>query len=120
MLLLALLLAASSPSKHEWLGPEMPLPLAVRTPQDLEFKSAAEKQYLIFNLLAGGKLEWLDRPEDGRREQRGPATAPRQLSRESVALLTEPAVGRFCGRPVGFVEGANPVARRSESRVRAV
>ena len=41
-----------------WLGEEMPLPLAVRTPQDLAVKAAAEKQYLIFNLLAGGKLAW--------------------------------------------------------------
>src|ERR1041384_842922 len=58
MLLLALLLAASSAPKHEWLGPEMPLPLAVRTPQDLEFKSVAEREYLIFNLLASGKVAW--------------------------------------------------------------
>lgn len=58
MLLLLALLAASTPSKHEWLGPEMPLPLAVRTPQDLEFKGVAEKQYLIFNLLAAGKVAW--------------------------------------------------------------
>src|SRR5438874_6551279 len=57
MLILALVLAASTP-KHDWLGPEMPLPLAVRTPQDLAFKSAAERQYLIFNLLASGKLAW--------------------------------------------------------------
>ena len=55
-LILALMLAASA--KHEWLGPEMPLPLAVRSPQDLAFKSAAERQYLIFNLLASGKLAW--------------------------------------------------------------
>jgi plastocyanin len=41
-----------------WLGEELPLPLAVRTPQDLAVKSAAEKQYLIFNLLSGGKLAW--------------------------------------------------------------
>jgi len=41
-----------------WLGEEMPLPLAVRTAQDLAVKAAAEKQYLIFNLLAGGKLAW--------------------------------------------------------------
>src|ERR1043165_9734786 len=58
MLLLALLLAASSAPKHEWLGPDMPLPLAVRTPQDLEFKSVAEREYLIFNLLASGKVAW--------------------------------------------------------------
>jgi plastocyanin len=41
-----------------WLGEEMPLPLAVRTPQDLAVKAVAERQYLIFNLLAGGKLAW--------------------------------------------------------------
>jgi plastocyanin len=39
-----------------WPGEEMPLPLAVRTPQDLAIKALAERQYLIFNLLAGGKL----------------------------------------------------------------
>ena len=51
--------AAPPPSDARgWLGEELPLPLAVRTPQDLAVKSAAEKQYLIFNLLAGGKLAW--------------------------------------------------------------
>lgn len=39
-----------------WPGEDMPLPLAVRTPQDLAVKALAERQYLIFNLLAGGKL----------------------------------------------------------------
>jgi plastocyanin len=43
---------------REWLGEDMPLPLAVKTPQDLAVKSVAEKQYLIFNLLAGGKMAW--------------------------------------------------------------
>jgi plastocyanin len=41
-----------------WLGEALPLPLTVRTPQDLAIKQAAEKQYLIFNLLAGGKMAW--------------------------------------------------------------
>jgi plastocyanin len=51
--------AAPPPSDARgWLGEELPLPLAVRTPQDLAVKSVAEKQYLIFNLLAGGKLAW--------------------------------------------------------------
>jgi plastocyanin len=58
-LLLALLLAASG--KHDWLGTEMPLPLAVRTPQDLQFKNQAERQYLIFNLLSSGKVAWDER-----------------------------------------------------------
>jgi plastocyanin len=66
LLAAALLAAFVSPAEaappaadgRGWLGEELPLPLAVRTPQDLAVKSAAEKQYLIFNLLAGGKLAW--------------------------------------------------------------
>jgi hypothetical protein len=50
--------ASASPEGRGWLGEELPLPLAVRTAQDLAVKAAAEKQYLIFNLLAGGKLAW--------------------------------------------------------------
>jgi plastocyanin len=46
---------ANTPS---WLGEEMPLPLAVRTPADLALKGVAERQYLIFNLIATGKLAW--------------------------------------------------------------
>jgi plastocyanin len=68
-LMLALALASvSAPARaegpraparaREWLGEEMPLPLAVKTAQDLAVKAVAEKQYLIFNLLAGGKLAW--------------------------------------------------------------
>src|SRR6516162_7457320 len=49
---------AAPAGSRAWLGEEMPLPLAVRTAQDLAVKAAAEKQYLIFNLLAGGKLAW--------------------------------------------------------------
>jgi plastocyanin len=49
---------AAPPDTRGWLGEELPLPLAVRTAQDLAVKAAAEKQYLIFNLLAGGKLAW--------------------------------------------------------------
>ena len=48
--------AAPEVAPPNWLGEEMPLPLAVRTPQDLAVKTLAERQYLIFNLLAGGKL----------------------------------------------------------------
>jgi plastocyanin len=61
----AVLLSALAPgvtSAHgagrEWLGEEMPLPLSVKTPQDLAVKTVAERQYLIFNLLAGGKVAW--------------------------------------------------------------
>jgi plastocyanin len=58
IVLMALLLAASGKQPHDWLGAEMPLPLAVHTPQDLAFKNVAERQYLIFNLLASGKVAW--------------------------------------------------------------
>jgi plastocyanin len=39
-----------------WLGDDLPLPMPVKTPQDIGFKAAAERQYLIFNLMASGKL----------------------------------------------------------------
>jgi plastocyanin len=64
-LALGLALASGAPGAatahgagREWLGEEMPLQLAVKTSQDLAVKAVAEKQYLIFNLLAGGKLAW--------------------------------------------------------------
>src|SRR4051812_41466714 len=41
-----------------WPGEEMPLPLTVKTPEDLAFKSSAEKQYLIFNLMVAGRLSY--------------------------------------------------------------
>jgi plastocyanin len=52
-----LLMRAASPAQAAppWQGEELPLPLSVRTPQDLAVKQVAERQYLIFNLLAGGK-----------------------------------------------------------------
>lgn len=52
LLIPALALAAG------WAAEEMPLQLAVRGPEDLKFKAAAEKQYLIFNLLGSGKVAW--------------------------------------------------------------
>ena len=61
MMLVALtLLLAAAPKIDAGVAlPEtMPLQLAVRSPEDLAFKAAAERQYLIFNLLAGGKLSW--------------------------------------------------------------
>jgi plastocyanin len=50
--------AAAHGAGKEWLGEEMPLPLSVKTPQDLAVKSVAERAYLVFNLLAGGKVAW--------------------------------------------------------------
>jgi len=57
LLFLAVPARAADPPKG-WPGEEMPLPLQVRTPADLALKAVAERQYLIFNLLAGGKVAW--------------------------------------------------------------
>ena len=48
---------ASSPSPG-WPTREMPLPISVRSPQDLVFKTEAERQYLIFNLMASGRVAY--------------------------------------------------------------
>jgi plastocyanin len=48
--------SAGAAEPNRWLGDELPLPMPVKTPQDIGFKAAAERQYLIFNLMAGGKL----------------------------------------------------------------
>jgi plastocyanin len=50
--------AGPSAPENPWLGEQLPLPLQVKTPQDLALKAVAERQYLIFNLLARGKLAW--------------------------------------------------------------
>src|SRR5215467_1637821 len=47
-----------TPTQQPWPGEEMPLPLTVRTPDDLTFKYAAERQFLLFNLMASGKLAY--------------------------------------------------------------
>lgn len=68
--LAALLLLAPSPSfagrSNEpapapapvWLGEALPLPVVAKTPEELKLKAAIEKEYLHFNLLAGGKQAW--------------------------------------------------------------
>ncbi len=50
--------ATGAPGEAKWLGDDLPLQLSVKTPQDIGFKAVAERQYLIFNLLAGGKLAY--------------------------------------------------------------
>ena len=50
--------AAPPAAPAVWPGEDAPLPLAVRTPQELALKIEAERQYLIFNLLAGGKVAY--------------------------------------------------------------
>lgn len=64
LLVLALLAARPAPApappaaRPPWASDAMPLPLAVRSPEDLAFKALAERQYLLFNLLASGKAAW--------------------------------------------------------------
>jgi hypothetical protein len=41
--------ASAAGGEARWLGDDLPLPLPVKTPQDIGFKSATERQYLIFN-----------------------------------------------------------------------
>ncbi|MBL8951505.1 MAG: hypothetical protein JNK82_12045 [Myxococcaceae bacterium] len=41
-----------------WPGDEMPLPVTVKGPEDLQFKATAERQYLVFNLMVSGRLAW--------------------------------------------------------------
>lgn len=41
-----------------WPGDEMPLPVTVKGPEDLQFKAVAERQYLIFNLMVAGRLAY--------------------------------------------------------------
>ena len=53
-----LVLALGAGSAKDWPGDEVPLPLVVRTPEDLAFKVVAERTYLEFNLLASGKLAY--------------------------------------------------------------
>jgi plastocyanin len=39
-----------------WPSRQMPLPAAVRSPQDLTFKAEVERQHLIFTLMAAGRV----------------------------------------------------------------
>ncbi|HEY7371967.1 MAG TPA: hypothetical protein VIF57_07285 [Polyangia bacterium] len=50
--------APASSSPPSWPGREMPLPISVKSPQDLAFKTEVERQYLIFNLMAGGRVAY--------------------------------------------------------------
>jgi hypothetical protein len=49
--------ARAEPSLSDsWPGDDMPLPITVRTPEELAFKNEAERQYAVFNLMTSGKL----------------------------------------------------------------
>jgi plastocyanin len=65
MVTLVAVVLMAAPAPAAWPGAEMPLPVAVRTPEDLEFKKALEREYLIFNLLGAGKLAFDKSDWDG-------------------------------------------------------
>ena len=97
VLVAALLPGAAVPAKEskdskDWLGGEMPLPLAVKTPQDLAVKAVAERQYLIFNLVAGGKVAW-DAGDFATAFTPITALPPGRFSTMTVCLSRSPA---FC------------------------
>jgi plastocyanin len=104
-----------------WLGTEMPLPLSVRTPADLAFKALAERQYLLFNLLAQGKWEWDHGDYAGAAEKweallRVPNLPP-DLAQGVAAFATE-ARSRAGGKAAAPVAAAPGIEQspRSESR----
>jgi len=49
--------ARSAPPQESSIA-QLPMPMVVRTPEDKTFQSAAERQYLILNLLASGRLAY--------------------------------------------------------------
>jgi plastocyanin len=90
---------AEAPKEKEpaWLGEQMPLPLTVKTPEDLAFKTAAEREYLQFNLLASGKVAW-DRGD------------------WAVAAERWESLLRMPGLPVELEALVRPVARAARER----
>ncbi len=93
--------AGESPN---WPGDEMPLPITVKTPQDMAFKSVAERLYLTFNLMASGRLAWQRGDYAGAAEKwetllRTPGLDP-QVERVITPLLAD-ARRRAGSRPSG-------------------
>jgi len=98
---------ANSAEPPKWLGDDLPLPLPVKTPQDIGFKSAAERQYLIFNLMAGGKLayqrgDWALAVDKWETLLRIPALDP--LIEKAVTPFLVDARAKAAGHPGTHVE----------------
>ncbi len=104
--------APTSAPPPEWPGEQFPLPLAVKSPEDLAFKQEAERQYLVFNLLAGGKLafdkgEWASAAAKWERLLALPGLSP------ELAGLVEPwakAARQRAGGDLAAKVEASPVA----------
>jgi plastocyanin len=106
-------MAAVAPKPPEWPGEQFPLPLSVKSPEDLAFKTAAEREYLVFNLLAGGKVafdsgEWATAAQKWERLLAVPGLSP-----ELVSLVTpwaKAARERAGGNVSAAVEAPTQVA----------
>jgi plastocyanin len=108
--------AAPSSDGHGWLGEELPLPLAVRTAQDLAVKAAAEKQYLIFNLLAGGKLAW-DQGDFATAAGKWEALLRLQSLDPEIDKVIRPLAREARARAGGVANTAPPVATTASDAV---
>ena len=88
-----------------WPGREMPLPIAVHSPQDLAFKTEVERQYLIFNLMASGRVafeagDYARAAHEWEALLKLPNLAP-EVGRAVAPLLAEAQRQRPTATPVG-------------------
>ncbi|HVY40865.1 MAG TPA: carboxypeptidase regulatory-like domain-containing protein [Polyangia bacterium] len=112
LLVTALAAGRARAADPKWLGDDLPLPLSVKTPQDIGFKTAAERQYLIFNLMAGGKLAFERGDHAGAVEKwetllRMPGLDP-QIARAVEPFLED--ARRKAGHPAPRPDTAAPAA----------
>jgi plastocyanin len=118
MLMLSL---GAGPAK-EWPGDDVPLPLAVRTPEDLAFKVVAERSYLEFNLMASGKLAY-DRGDMATAADRFERLLSLKDLSPDVALVVRPlaedARRRAGGSRVAAPEGSVPAQPQAPKPVLA-
>jgi plastocyanin len=116
----------------------MPLPISVKNPQDLAFKTEVERQYLIFNLMATGRVAY-EAGDYGRAARewealmKVPGLAP-EIARAVAPLLAEAQRQRgSAGSPNAAAAdlapaapvpapppGAGPAATQNEARGVAV
>ena len=97
-------------------GREVPLPIAVKTPQDLAFKTEVERQYLILNLMAGGRQayeagDFARAAHDWEMLLKVPSLPP-EVARVVSPLLAEAQRQRGGGAPGAPAAAAAPPAPR--------
>jgi plastocyanin len=112
LVVVALASGPAPAAEPKWLGDDLPLPLAVKTPQDIGFKTAAERQYLIFNLMAGGKLAF-ERADYGSAVEKWETLLRIQGLDPQIARAVQPFLNDArakVGRPAPRAEPAAPPA----------